>query len=313
MARFRTIDPKVWQHPFFRKQPWYVRDVFLFLFSSHADDEGRFVADAFAILEGAFSRNHPVTEEDVEEALSALDNSKLTLRYGADSEYGFLVGWYEHQYIEKARRSESSLPPPPVQICSWEAADQAKANYQEATGRKAQGVYYSDAVRWQEQQTVNSESTERQLDVPLKGREGKGKERNNDLLSETDANNVSDTTPLLKSETAKQRKQRKIAEEQQLLAEFDGEEQELLDDYMACADEELEKKWLVEHRDKSPEDYNGGVTVAGKVSRLKELVAVANSVKDPDAFRYGLHQANRARVPNANYVKSAALSKRDGR
>ena len=176
MARFRTIDPKLWQHPFFRKQSWYVRDVFLFLFSAHADDEGRFVADAFAILEGAFSRNHPVTEADVEEALAALDNSKLTLRYGTDSEYGFLVGWYEHQYIEKARRSESSLPPPPVSICSWEAADQAKVNYQEATGRKAQGVYYSDAVRWQEQQTVNSELTESQLDVPLKGREGKGKE-----------------------------------------------------------------------------------------------------------------------------------------
>lgn len=176
MARFRTVDPKFWQHPFFRKQPWYVRDVFIFLFSSHADDEGRFVADAFAILEGAFSRNHPVTEADIDESLLALDNAQLTLRYGINSEHGFLMGWYEHQYIEKGRRSESSLPPPPVEINSWEAADQAKQDYQEATGRKAQGVYYSDAVKWRQQPRVNIELTESQHDVPLKGREGKGKE-----------------------------------------------------------------------------------------------------------------------------------------
>jgi len=155
MARFRTIDPKLWQHPFFRKQPWYVRDVFIFLFSSHADDEGRFVADAFTILEGAFSRNHPVTEEDVEEALAALVNSKLTLRYGTDNEYGFLTGWYEHQYIEKRRRSESSLPPPPVSICSWEAADIIRRQYAEKHNYAFGRVTFHDALNGIEPSSVD--------------------------------------------------------------------------------------------------------------------------------------------------------------
>jgi len=126
MARFRTIDPKLWQHPFFRKQPWYVRDVFIFLFSSHADDEGRFVADSFAILEGAFSRNHPVTEDDVEQALAALEEGQLIIRY---DDYGFLLGWYEHQFIDRRYRQPSSLPPPPVAVNSWDTAEAVRREY----------------------------------------------------------------------------------------------------------------------------------------------------------------------------------------
>ena len=117
----------------------------------------------------------------------------------------------------------------------------------------------------------------------------------------------------LKSETAKHREQRKLEEEQQLLDEFSEEERELLDDYITSADEELKQKWLVKHPEKSPGDYTGGTTVGGRVARLKALIAVANEVDDPDAFLYGLHQANQARAPNPNYVKVAALSKRDRR
>ncbi len=309
MARFRTIDPKLWQHPFFRKQPWFVRDVFIFLFSSHADDEGRFVADAFAILEGAFSRNHPVTEDDVEEALDALVDGGLIIRY--DGKWGFLLGWYEHQFIDRRYRQPSSLPPPPLKIGSWDAAEAIRQQYAKAQKIDPQRAQFQPALRWsmqnhyqdagntREQHECNTRDSRVQHGTgrERKGKEGKGSTTT--TLTPSVPSATADTTQAeeLKAETTKQRQQRKIVEERKLLDEFDEEERELLDDYIACADEGLKT----------------GTTVGGRVARLKALVKVANEVNDPDSFRYGLHQANQARVANPNYVKKAALSKKGRR
>ncbi len=295
MARFRTIDPKLWQHPFFRKQPWYVRDVFIFLFSAHADDEGRFVADAFAILEGAFSRNHPVTEDDVEQALDALVDGALIIRYGG--EWGFLLGWYEHQFIDRRYRQPSSLPPPPLDIGSWDAAEAIRQQYAKAQKIDPQRAQFQPALRWSMQnhyqdagdsEGQHASNTRDSRVQHGTGREGKGKEGKG-------TNTTSCQKPEAKTVSAAERRQKKIEEEQELLAEFDEEEQELIEDYMVCADEGLKTE----------------TTVGGRVARLKALIDVANEVDHPDSFRAGLHAANQARVANPNYVKKAALSRRD--
>ena len=162
---------------------------------------------------------------------------------------------------------------------------------------KAKWTYEQRSSR-EERTTVESEGrasqTTEERTSPLKERK-ESTTKENDLLSLVTTSTSNPPRNSLKSETAKQRKQRKLAEEQQLLAEFDGEEQELLDDYMAAADEDLKT----------------GTTVGGRVARLKALIVVANEVDDPDAFRYGLHQANQARAANPNYVKKAALSRKD--
>lgn len=146
MASFRSIDSDIWQHAAFRKASMTVREVFLFLFSCAADDEGRFLADPETILEAAFSRRHPVTEQDIAEALDYLAKAELVLLYGEASEYGFLCGWYEHQYIQRDRRTLSTLPEPPVAIASWRAADVAREQCARALKRPLQQVRYHDAI-----------------------------------------------------------------------------------------------------------------------------------------------------------------------
>lgn len=148
MARSRTIEATVWQHPLFRRQPWFVRECFLFLFSAWADDEGRFHYDAISILEEAFPRSYPVTEADIELALQVLSENGIILSYGDKGQYGWLTGWYEHQYIDPKKRSESALPAPPVLTNSWSKVDAIKAEYCAATGKSARSTRGVNALRW---------------------------------------------------------------------------------------------------------------------------------------------------------------------
>lgn len=149
MSRPRIIEPGLWEHPFFHRHEWWVRDVYVFLFSRWADDEGRFRADALTICTLAFPRAYPVTEEQVEDALQQLHDGGLVLLYG-NGQHGFLTGWFEHQYIQGDRRDQSSLPAPPTTVNSWEAADAVKALYAEHLGRTGQNTRYDDAIRWAE-------------------------------------------------------------------------------------------------------------------------------------------------------------------
>ena len=160
MAQFRNIDPKIWQHKFLRRCPWYTRDVFLYLFSAAADDEGRFEADAYAILDAAFGRSHPVDEAQVTEALSELrDVGLLVLYRGADGcgLFGFLCGWYEHQHIQPGRRVTSKLPVPPVPVSSWSKADEIRAAYAKAQGREIRHCNFHLALLWGRGEQVDEE------------------------------------------------------------------------------------------------------------------------------------------------------------
>lgn len=147
--RYRTIDPGVWRHPAFLRNPRTARDVFLYLFSAAADDEGRFKWDTYAVLEGAFPRSYPETAEDVEAALELLVAEGLVVRYGETGQYGFLTGWYEHQYVQRDRRQPSSLPEPPgVVICSWAQAETIRDAYAKEAGRSVQQVTFHEAADW---------------------------------------------------------------------------------------------------------------------------------------------------------------------
>ena len=163
MAKQRTIDPRIWQHKAFLRSPWHCRDVFFYLFSAACDDEGRFDWDPLAILEGAFPRAYPVTEDDVIADLQHLVNEGLALRYGDADEYGFLCGWFEHQYIQADRRTPSSLPEPPVRVPSWAAADGVRDACAKHLGRGLKQVTYHDAIDWLtgRERSVNGSLTER--------------------------------------------------------------------------------------------------------------------------------------------------------
>jgi len=145
MAKQRVIDPGIFSHPWFRQQPWYVRDVFIYLFAVAADDEGRFRVDAAAILDGAFGRSHPVTQDDVEATVQALVESGRVVVY---DDCGFLTGWYEHQKIDKRWRSESALTAPPADVVSWDDADAVREAYRAQRGVVGRTASYRDAIRW---------------------------------------------------------------------------------------------------------------------------------------------------------------------
>lgn len=177
MAKQRTIDPRIWQHKAFLRSPWHCRDVFFYLFSAACDDEGRFDWDPLAILEGAFPRAYPVTEDDVIADLQHLVNEGLALRYGDADEYGFLCGWFEHQYIQADRRTPSSLPEPPVRVPSWAAADGVRDACAKHLGRGLKQVTYHDAIDWLtgRERSVNGSLTERSPEVEVEGEvESKG-------------------------------------------------------------------------------------------------------------------------------------------
>ena len=149
MARFRSIHPAVWENKDLRRLGWVARNVFLYLFSKAADDEGRFRADSYSILEGAFGRGDPVTEADVADAMQSLADIEepMVLLYGEHGQYGFLSGWFMHQYMQARYREESALPPPPVEVSSWAKADEVRDRYM-AEKRLGKTASYRDAIRW---------------------------------------------------------------------------------------------------------------------------------------------------------------------
>lgn len=184
MSKQRSIDPRVWQHKAFLRSPWHCRDVFLYLFSAAADDEGRFEWEPLSILEKAFPRSYPVDEADIEGDLSHLVNEGLLVRYGNGNEYGFATGWFEHQYIQADRRTPSSFPEPPVTIPSWCEADAVRKACADALGRRLQQVTYHDAIDWftGRERSVNGALTERSPEVEVEV-EVEGESKGNDSAS----------------------------------------------------------------------------------------------------------------------------------
>ncbi len=171
-----------------------------YLITAEADDEGRFVADAWALSEDIFSSVHGVSEDMVEDALQLLHDRDLIILYVVGgTRYGFLTGWFEHQYIRPSYREESSLPAPPVVLCSWERLTTVYEHYCEYQGKGK--TTYEAATRWFGQQDREKQMAVLGIEEPLQpsfpscaedaqqerkscakatlGRERKGKERKN--------------------------------------------------------------------------------------------------------------------------------------
>lgn len=160
MARYRTLDGDMWKHRDIRRAPLQVGWLFAYLVTAQADDEGRFVADAWALAEDAFSSTHGVGEAEVEAALHFLAETGLVELYEvAGVRYGFLTGWFEHQYIKNDRRQSSSFPPPPCAISSWERADEVREACAKERGWGIQKITYEEALRWHKQRGFQSGSS----------------------------------------------------------------------------------------------------------------------------------------------------------
>jgi len=299
MARYRTLDADLWKHRDIRRAPLRVGWLYAYLITAEADDEGRFVADAWTLAEDCFSSAHGVGEEEVEAGLRFLDECGLVLLYDADDiRYGFLTGWYEHQYIQRDRRASSALPPPPCPVASWQEADEVRQECADERGFDIRKITYQESLRWNQQrgyQVDNERVTGRQLKghiglqignhritngYPEGEVEGEGEgEGKNDSLS-----GASDEAP--PPEPSK---------EDQLRDLRDGiptEDLSLIDEYLDNA---------------ASENTTGRISLGRRVNETRDLLELRSDLgKGP--WRYGMAAANRAGAPNANYVKKAAGS-----
>ena len=95
----------------------------------------------------------------------------MIVRYGDNGEHGFVAGWYVHQHIQRDKRYPSALPPPPVEVNSWEVADQVKRAYGDYMARDPRAVSWRDALRWHKQRSAAGDRpltvSEPSDDVPL--------------------------------------------------------------------------------------------------------------------------------------------------
>lgn len=106
--RIRSIKPEFWKSERVASLPRDSRLLFIGLWNL-ADDAGRFRAHP-NLIQGELFPYEP--ESDVAGWLQALVDAGLVLLYEADGRrYGLVVGFAEHQKIDK--RTESRLPPPP--------------------------------------------------------------------------------------------------------------------------------------------------------------------------------------------------------
>ena len=295
MAKQRTIDPRIWQHKAFLRSPWHCRDVFFYLFSAACDDEGRFDWDPLAILEGAFPRAYPVTEDDVIADLQHLVNEGLALRYGDADEYGFLCGWFEHQYIQADRRTPSSLPEPPVRVPSWAAADGVRDACAKHLGRGLKQVTYHDAIDWLtgRERSVNGSLTERSPEVEV---EGEVESKGNDSASRpADAPSLE---LILEPDPQKPPARSKL-DPAQVQADIDAARATFPQDLLSGIDAFLDAC--------RAENKTGAIALTRERTETQSLAAAYAKLGD-GPFRYGLDAALRKGAANVNYLKKAAGS-----
>lgn len=146
-SKCRTIDPQLYQKAEFRRASYVQREVWIGVITTCCDDEGRFEADPWNLCELIFSRAHDATESSVTEALQYWCSCGWLLLY-EDGKYGFLTGWYEHQYIKTPE--PSSYPAPPVEINSWRAVKHIK-EWHKAERGGSENTHFRTVIREYEQ------------------------------------------------------------------------------------------------------------------------------------------------------------------
>lgn len=275
MAGKRTVEPQLWQKPDFLRASYIAREVWLGMICACADDEGRLEADPWGLAEKLFSRSHDATEEDVAEALRYWQRVGWLTLYGEDDRYGFLNGWYEHQYIR--RPEPSSYPPPPVLISSWRSVQQVKSWYMSECGGmdnthlRTMLRDFAQAVSGNSELSTQVLCSESVDTAALKGK-GKGKERERE-------------------------REKGEGERVRLLAQYEDRDRALVEGFLAnCADENTTKRITTSR----------AVSEIVALEELRLTLIAEDEANGEERWRYGLAQSNRAGAPNINYVAKAA-------
>lgn len=119
MARIRTIKPEFWESETVAELSLQARLTFIACLNL-ADDEGRLRWNAAHVKAFAFPYDDEIFTESVSEWLSELVTARLIEPYTACSgngskrvRYAFIVGFKEHQRVN--RPTPSKYPPPPAQ------------------------------------------------------------------------------------------------------------------------------------------------------------------------------------------------------
>ena len=111
MARKRMISPEIWTSQDFSELSNFEKIVFISLFS-HADDEGRGVAEASFIASATFPFDKNRRDTDIEKALTKIALTMSVQLYSINGrKYYVMTNWKRWQKIDKP--SKSKLPPPP--------------------------------------------------------------------------------------------------------------------------------------------------------------------------------------------------------
>jgi hypothetical protein len=114
VARIRTIKPEFFTSLTIAALPVEARLTFIGLWT-HVDDEGRCV-DETRLIRAALWALDDRSFGDVEKDLQQLADASLIRRYTVDGKrFLIIVGWSEHQKINRPTRSK--LPPPPSGAC----------------------------------------------------------------------------------------------------------------------------------------------------------------------------------------------------
>jgi hypothetical protein len=318
MARIRSIDPAIFKHRKLARASLEVQHLFWGLVCVMADDEGRWPWDPELIATEAFPFYRKATPEKIAGWLVELEKMGLILRYSPNGEeFGFLCGWFEHQYIQ--RPSPSSLPAPPVEIESWEAVIELTIILRGEKGR-------ADAALRQFEQLVDEDKfiilsilhgagtlAERSVNVPLSFRSRSPsragalpvpsslsiKPLPEEITTEEESESPKPAKKPSKKSAAAEAQAQKAAEYQELLGTFSTAEQAGIDDYMAM---------VLTH--------TPGMSIPGRLTRLKAMRAFMEEENVSGAdLAYGLAEAIGAKhgigIDAPNYYKKAARGNRD--
>jgi hypothetical protein len=110
MPRIRTLKPEVFQHRKVGRLSIHARWLWLALLT-HADDEGRLVADPGQLRITAFPYDRDITDEQVDHLIGEISATGLVRFYEVDGvPYACFPSWCDHQKIDHPSRSK--LPEP---------------------------------------------------------------------------------------------------------------------------------------------------------------------------------------------------------
>lgn len=290
----RSLERAILGNKKYRSASFVQREVYIGLVLL-ADDEGRFVADAFALMEKIFSRRHRVSENDVDSALDWWNHPNqgcISLYEVGGVRYGVLTGWHEHQYIEPNKRESSSYPAPPTLINSWEMADHIYHWHCSQIGRSR--THYRTALRaFGQYDERNQEIIVSQL-LANSGRSPQATAT--PAKAQAEATVPTPAVPSAKARKA-EREAALVAERDTLMAGLPDIDRTHITMFLENCANANESKTLTIGRECNE--------VKAAVTLREELVAKfpANGI---DRWRYGMEAMNRKTADKIGYAKKAA-------